>query len=186
MRKIDTQKIQNIRQSVLDLNERYGLSNLTTARIAKNAGVSPATIYLHYQNKTDLLSRLYEEVKSHLHNGLAEAIDLTSSLDNQIRQALAFSVDQYHRYPKEYRFMSSLWSNPEMLDAHAIQMGNTMAGPLQDLFTRINADDHYATTSPAILASFLAIPSILLRQGTDLNEQNLQQTSDMILKAIQK
>lgn len=186
MRKIDTQKIKNIGQSVIELSEQDGLSNLTTAKIAKNAGVSPATIYLYYQDKTDLLSRLYEEVKTQLHDGLADAIDSDSPLDNQIRQMIAFTVTQYRRYPKESHFMGNLWSSPEMLDEHAIQAGNTMAGPLNDLFNRIAEDDHYCTVTPDILASFFTVPSLVLRQDPELSAQKLEQISTMLIKAITK
>lgn len=85
---------------MLDLSQSIGLSNMTTAKIAKNAGVSPATIYLHYQDKTDLLSRLYEEVKTNLHVRLDTAVDQQQSLDVQIKQFISYTVSQYRKFPK--------------------------------------------------------------------------------------
>lgn len=70
MRTKDENKIKAIKDAVIALCEADGFTNLTTAKVAKRAGVSPATIYLYYQDKTDLLSRLYEEVKDDLHKAL--------------------------------------------------------------------------------------------------------------------
>src|SRR5699024_7513431 len=83
MRKIDKNKQRAIKQAVFDLSQSEGLFNMTTAKIAKTAGVSPATIYLYYQDKTDLLSRIYEEVKTNLHDGLDKVINLEDRLDRK-------------------------------------------------------------------------------------------------------
>ncbi|MCI1136590.1 TetR/AcrR family transcriptional regulator [Enterococcus gallinarum] len=75
---------------------------MTTAKIAKNAGVSPATIYLYYQDKTDLLSRLYEEVKTNLHDGLEKVINKDSSLDEQIQQMIFLQWNNIERILKKH------------------------------------------------------------------------------------
>lgn len=186
MRKTDVNKIHAIKESVLTLSQSEGLSNMTTAKIAKNAGVSPATIYLHYQDKTDLLSRLYEEVKINLHVGLAEAIDHDQNLDIQIKQAIAYTVTQYRKYPAQAYFMGTLWSNQEMLDAHAIEFGNTMEGPLADLFEKIQVADDYIDISRDVLETFFTVPTLILKREPDIAQAELEKISDMIIKAIRR
>ena len=186
MRKSDQNKINAIKESVLDLSYKVGISNITTAKIAKNAGVSPATIYIHYQDKTDLLSRLYEEVKTNLHSGLNEAIDKNLNLESQIKQAIVYSISQYRKYPKQAYFMSTLWSNQEMLDEKAINFGNTMEGPLKDLFERIESSEEYLVPSPTILAIFFTVPTLVLQRQPDIDKNMIDQLSEMIIKAIKK
>ena len=186
MRTTDINKIKAIKESVLDLSQNVGLSNMTTAKIAKNAGVSPATIYLHYQDKTDLLSRLYEEVKVNLHDGLDQAIDQSQSLEVQIRQAITFIVEQYRKYPKQAYFMGTLWSNQELLDKQAIEFGNTMEGPLADLFERLQQSSSFAQLSDDVLEIFFTVPTLILERQPNLDDKGLEQISNMIIKAIKK
>ncbi|WP_257607675.1 TetR/AcrR family transcriptional regulator [Weissella sagaensis] len=186
MRKTDITKIEAIKKSVLDLSYSFGVSNLTTAKIAKSAGVSPATIYLHYEDKTDLLSRLYEEVKTNLHDGLGDAINLTQGIDDQIKQTMQYTVDQYRKYPKEAYFVATLWSNQEMLDEHAIAFGNTMEGPLADLFGRIKNSNDYEDVSSDVLEIFFTVPTMLLERKSEISNQLVEQVSTMIVKAIKK
>ncbi|HIW88991.1 MAG TPA: TetR/AcrR family transcriptional regulator [Candidatus Ligilactobacillus excrementipullorum] len=186
MRKTDITKLTAIKNSVLDLNQSIGLSNMTTAKIAKNAGVSPATIYLHYQDKTDLLSRLYEEVKTNLHVGLDKAIDQQQELDVQIKQAINYIVSQYRKFPKQAAFMGTLWSNQELLDEHAVEFGNTMESPLADLFERIQASPDYVKLPRNILEIFFSVPTLVLETEPHMDAKKLNQLSEMIIKAIKK
>lgn len=186
MRTVDINKVKAIKESVLDLSQNVGLSNMTTAKIAKNAGVSPATIYLYYQDKTDLLSRLYEEVKVKLHDGLDQVIDQTQSLETQIGQAIRYSVEQYRKYPKQAYFMGILWSNQELLDQHAIEFGNTMEGPLADLFVRIQQSPDYLPVSNDVLGIFLTVPTLILEREPNMDEKELEQVINMVTKAIKK
>lgn len=186
MRKIDVNKQIAIKQSVLDLSQNIGLFNMTTAKIAKNAGVSPATIYLYYQDKTDLLSRLYEEVKTNLHDGLEKVINKDSSLDEQIQQMIFFTVEQYRTYPKEAYFMKTLWNNPELLDEKALEFGNTLEDALSDLLTRIQISDEYIDVSRDVLDVFLSVPTLVLEVDTKMSHEKLQTISEMIIKSIKK
>lgn len=186
MRTTDINKIKAIKESVLNLSQDIGLSNMTTAKIAKEAGVSPATIYLHYHDKTDLLSRLYEEVKVKLHEGLDQAIDQTQNLEVQIGQAIRFSVAQYRKFPKQAYFMGTLWSNQELLDQHAIEFGNTMESPLADLFVRIQQSPEYSPLSHDVLEIFFTVPTLVLEREPKMDEKELNQIINMITKAIKK
>ena len=47
MLKIDEQKKLKIKAAVMTLVDQDGLTNLTTAKVAKTAGVSPATLYIY-------------------------------------------------------------------------------------------------------------------------------------------
>lgn len=185
MRKKDTQKISAIKQAVYDLVEEEGLTNLTTAKVTRKAGVSPATLYIYYRDKTDMLSRLYEEVKDQLHAGSHEAIASGRSLDEKITALVYFSVAQYRQFPREARFMATLWSNPEVLDERAVAHGLATDQVLQALFTEIKRSPEFVTTADENLAAFLGIPGqLLLRQQGNLPEDQLETLIKMILKAV--
>ncbi|MFD1417448.1 TetR/AcrR family transcriptional regulator [Companilactobacillus keshanensis] len=180
-------KVNSIKQAVLDLNQSEGLTNLTTAKVAKLAGVSPATIYLNYQDKTDMLSRLYEEVKTELHDGLANAIGNDSvSVDIQISRMLKFSVEQFRNNPKEALFVDSLWGNQELLDATAIDFGNKTESPLKSLYKRIEESEEYVDGPSDAIGLFLSVPSLLLTRDSELSGDKLNKVIEMTIKAIKK
>jgi TetR/AcrR family transcriptional regulator, multidrug resistance operon repressor len=59
MRPKSHEKEEAIRSKALEIIARDGLENLSMQKLADAAGVSPRTIYLKYENKEDLLIRLF-------------------------------------------------------------------------------------------------------------------------------
>lgn len=51
---------QEIRQAVFSVVAQEGLAGLTMKKVATVAGISPATLYLYYANKEDMISELYK------------------------------------------------------------------------------------------------------------------------------
>ncbi|VDG20415.1 TetR/AcrR family transcriptional regulator [Lactiplantibacillus mudanjiangensis] len=186
MRTKDENKVKAIKQAVIELCDTIGLANMTTAKVAKEAGVSPATIYLYYQDKTDLLSRLYEEVKDDLHRGLAGAITAAGDdVTAQLRAMLQFSVDRAREFPKESHFVSTLWTSQELLDDAAKASGNTAPGPLLTLYQRLQADDKIVDAPIPVLAAFASVPTLILQTADD-DAASLTQAIDLVVKALMK
>lgn len=55
MRSRDEVKIQQVHQKALALVAHEGLNGFSMHKLAKAAGVSPATLYIYYQDKDDLI-----------------------------------------------------------------------------------------------------------------------------------
>ncbi len=64
MRKRDEHKEEAIIKAAIELINKIGFAETSISKIAKQAGVSPATIYIYFKNKEDLLNKLYLHVKS--------------------------------------------------------------------------------------------------------------------------
>lgn len=189
MRTKDENKVKAIKQAVIKLCEADGFTNLTTAKVAKQAGVSPATIYLYYKDKTDLLSRLYEEVKTDLHQGLAGVIsEAGDDTTTQLRAMLTFSLNQTRSYPAESHFVSALWTNQELLDASAQASGNTEEGPLLMLYQRIQADPEFIDAPLSILSNFASIPQLITQTtpSEETDDATLNLAVDLVVKALRK
>lgn len=61
MRTRDLDKQQRIKQAIVQLILRDGINGLSMAKIAQEASVSPATIYIYYSSKEEMLTELYRE-----------------------------------------------------------------------------------------------------------------------------
>lgn len=66
MKPKDEDKQQAIAAATFVLVEQVGLSGLTMAGIARQAGLATGTLYVYHRSKEDLLSALYEQVKGPL------------------------------------------------------------------------------------------------------------------------
>ena len=66
MKPKDDDKQQAIARATLALVERVGLSGLTMAAIAREAGIATGTLYVYHRSKEELLNALYEQVKGAL------------------------------------------------------------------------------------------------------------------------
>lgn len=61
MRKKDDEKQKCIKNAVVQLMLEEGFQGTSIAKIAKAAGVSPATVYIYYENKDAMLREIYKE-----------------------------------------------------------------------------------------------------------------------------
>lgn len=61
VRKKDVEKQKCIKNSVVQLMLEEGFQGTSIAKIAKVAGVSPATVYIYYENKDAMLREIYKE-----------------------------------------------------------------------------------------------------------------------------
>jgi TetR/AcrR family transcriptional regulator, multidrug resistance operon repressor len=62
MRTKDENKIDAIRECALEMIVEEGFKGLSMQKLAKAANVSPATIYIYYKDRDDLLHQLYLSV----------------------------------------------------------------------------------------------------------------------------
>ena len=61
MRFKDSEKQQRIKDAMVRLFLREGIDGTSVSKIAREAGVSPATIYVYYSSKEEMLSEVFRE-----------------------------------------------------------------------------------------------------------------------------
>ena len=61
MRKKDDEKQKRIKNAVMHLILEQGFAGTSISKIAREAGVSPATVYIYYENKEEMLKDIYIE-----------------------------------------------------------------------------------------------------------------------------
>lgn len=66
MRTRDEKKEQAIREKAVEMIVREGFDGFSIQKLAKAAGVSPATIYIYYKDKEDLIIRLCAEINTRM------------------------------------------------------------------------------------------------------------------------
>src|SRR5882762_502498 len=75
MRTRDENKIEAIYSQALEMVVNEGFEGLSMQRLAKAAGVSPATIYIYFKDKEDLLLQLHKRESDRYFAYIMEGFD---------------------------------------------------------------------------------------------------------------
>jgi AcrR family transcriptional regulator len=75
MRTRDQTKYDAIVEATINLTKELGFDGISISKIAKKAKVSPATIYIYFQNKEDLFTKLYIDIRNKMSQGALEGLE---------------------------------------------------------------------------------------------------------------
>ena len=86
MRQPETDMIERIFTATDQLMANQGLANLSMHKIARQANISPGTIYLYFKNKDELLHQFAQDIFQRFQDTLRQNNDETLSFFERYRQ----------------------------------------------------------------------------------------------------
>lgn len=114
MRRKDDEKQKSIKRAVVKIVLQEGMHGASISKIAKAAGVSPATVYIYYDNKDVMLKSIYheyaEQVFQNLLDKLHEDLPGNEFVDLIIREYYNFMVTN----EEVYHFVEQFSSCPSL------------------------------------------------------------------------
>jgi AcrR family transcriptional regulator len=110
MRKKDDEKEKSIKEAVIKLILQEGFHGTSISKIAKTAGVSPATVYIYFENKEIMLQSIYSEYSEEIFDYLLEQVNRRMA-GPQILEILIRSYYNYIRENKEIFSFVEQFSN---------------------------------------------------------------------------
>jgi len=125
MRRKDDEKEKSIKEAVIKLILEQGFHGTSISKIAKEAGVSPATVYIYYENKEVMLQDIYLEYSEEIFEYLL------SKLNNQMdgQQLIEILVRGYYTYIQEngeiFHFVDQFSSCPALASQCSERKGIT-------------------------------------------------------------
>jgi TetR/AcrR family transcriptional regulator, multidrug resistance operon repressor len=106
MRTRDENKEAAIRQKALEMIVKHGFDGFSMQKLARAASVSPATIYIYFKDREDLLLQLCQEVSQKMMDATLKDFDPAMSFS----EGLKLQWINRARYCMEIRrFMKSRW-----------------------------------------------------------------------------
>lgn len=121
MRIKDEHKIFSIREQAMEMIVKEGFDGLSMQKLARAAGVSPATIYIYFKNREDLLNQIYLTVQTTFSQialkGFHAGLSFEEGLWLQWKNRLHFILD----YPVQYKFYEQFRNSP-LLEHNDAQM----------------------------------------------------------------
>jgi len=116
MRRKDNEKERCIKEAVIKLILQEGFHGTSISKIAKVAGVSPATVYIYFENKENMLQDIYSEYSEEIFDYLLQQINQ----DMEGQQLVEILVTSYYNYILEHRevfnFVEQFSNCPSLAD----------------------------------------------------------------------
>lgn len=112
MRTRDLHKESSIRKKAIEMIVKEGLDGFSMQKLARAAGVSPATLYIYYEDRDDLIlqlslyisKRLVESSLKNFHPKMTFAAGLRNQWNNRLEFFL--------QYPMEMEFIEQIRYSP--------------------------------------------------------------------------
>ena len=102
MRRRDDDKERRIKEAVIQLILTEGWNGTSISKIARLAEVSPATVYVYFDSKEDMLQDIYreysEDVYGYLLSGVHPGMRPDEMLDSLIRSYYHYILDNREAY----------------------------------------------------------------------------------------
>ncbi|HCE55702.1 MAG: TetR/AcrR family transcriptional regulator [Lutibacter sp.] len=175
--------------ATLHLVNNNGFHDAPMSKIAKMADVSPATIYIYFDNKQDLINQLYLETKTSFSEYAFKDYLTNLSVKNGFeliwRNIAHFKLNQV----EEAVFLSQCDNINTMIDEESRQEGLKNLQPLLDLWERGQKDGIIKNISPYLLYAFTIYPLAFLmtmqkRNDFELSENQLTDAFESAWNAI--
>lgn len=122
-------------KATIELVNNNGFHATPMSKIAKMANVSPATIYLYFENKQDLVNQTYIEVKAAYTDYAFETFDVTMDVETGFELIWKRIADFKLKECENAMFLAQCDNTP-MIDEVSRQEGIKHLQPLLDLWKR--------------------------------------------------
>lgn len=184
MRQRDENKITALSNGALDLVAEQGIVNLSINKMAKRAGVSVATAYVYYDNKADLLGKLFQQVQNLLINDMIMP-DEGLSLEEQFAQVLQQYADRFRNNVREVEFLAAMLANPQFLPAELQNSGSLLNSELLSIITQAYRQNKLVTGSIDLIVAQTIQPMQWLLQSRIQNQLTVsdEEVAEFIMMA---
>lgn len=157
MRTKSTEKYEALLKATLTLVFKDGFHEASMSKIAKEAAVSPATIYLYFNHKQDLINKLYLHVKQDFCRSAFADYNSTVPVKKGF-EIIWNNIATYKlHHIKEAVFLHQCDNTP-MVEAHIRQQGLTNLEPLTALWKKGQEEGIIKDMSPYLLYAYTIYP----------------------------
>jgi len=193
MRARDENKIEALREKAIEMIVSEGFDGLSMQKLAKAANVSPATIYIYYKNREDLLNQLFNHVHRIFTTETLKGFDPEGSFEAGLWTQWQNRFRYIKKYPVHFQFLEQFRNSP-LVNHDAVVMSefkeqmrtfvrNAMKrGDIPrmepEIFWSVSYGSFYT------LIKFHLAQKSMMNKNFTLTEATLKQTFRMVLAAL--
>ena len=133
MRHKDEKKHDAIIEATIKLVNEIGFGSASVSKIANEAGVSPATLYVYYRNKEDLIVSTYVRIKQKFGAAVLLDHDPSSPIRDQLQRFWTNAFAYIRKEPGFFQFSEQFSKtpyadlvNPEAIEKHFLPIFDTL------------------------------------------------------------
>lgn len=112
MRTRDDKKQEALYLATIKLVNEIGFAASSVSKIAKEAGVSPATLYVYFKNKEDLLVSTYLEIKLGMGASMLEGFDESAPVHDIFHRVWQNTFQYVSVNREEFRYAEQFSNSP--------------------------------------------------------------------------
>jgi AcrR family transcriptional regulator len=112
MRTRDENKEQTIRQKAIQMIVKEGLDGFSMQKLAKAAKVSPATLYIYYKDRDDLIMRISMDVTNDLLEFSIKGFDPEMNFEEGMKVQWKNRAEYFLKHPVEMEFVEQIRYSP--------------------------------------------------------------------------
>jgi len=176
------EKYDAILKATLQIGAEAGFHGLSMSKIAKAAGVAPATIYIYFENIDAIINQLYVDLKELVFGGSVDGVKPYMSS----RQSFEIIwKNLYHNiltYNVEFRFLEQFTNSPYITQISKEEGYRPFSPIIHFLKQTIGKGEIKDMPLDMIMAFFFAPIASLTKQ---IIAGHLEMTEDQITEAIQ-
>lgn len=188
MRVKDDAKQEALLLATVKVVNEIGFVSSSVAKIAKEAGVSPATLYIYFKNKEDLIVSTYLEIKRDMSASVLDGLDDTLPIRDILNHVWCRMFTYISANREEFRFAEQFSNSPysQLVDTGEIQR---YFEPLIQVVQRGIREKIIKNVSLDILAAFIFYPVMILANpnichGFALSDENVAMAFQLAWDAI--
>ena len=188
MRVKDEIKQEALFEATIKVVNEIGFASSSVSKIANEAGISPATIYIYHKNKEDLLVSTYMEIKKEFGQALTEGIDQSKP----IRDIFKHVWKNGFKYAMSHREMLSFkeqFANSPYTDRVDESQIEKYFQPIYAVFQKGVEQKIIKDVDIYLFGVFMYYPMTILSNqrlcaGFELSDVNIEQAFNMAWDAI--
>jgi len=188
MRPKDENKQDAIIKATVKLVNDIGFVASSVSKIAREADVSPATIYIYYKNKEDLLVSTYIDIKHKISDAIMRDFDSDLPIRDILKKLWFNAFDYIARHPGYFKFTEQFSYSPYSALVNKKKVEKYFE-PMMDILRKGIEQKIIKDISFEILTVFMFYPVMLLANPRicatfELNRENIETAFTLAWDAI--
>lgn len=188
MRRKDFTKRDNIIHAAMDLINERGFSDTPMSQIAKKANVSAATIYVYFDNKEDLINKLYYHAKKKMRDYVLSDYDEHAPIEERYKQYLKKFIQFLMNNPQEFLFIEQFQNSP-LLNEEVSESISELFQQFHSIYDEGRQEKVFKDVDTEIIAGFTINPAMQFvkdyyAEALALNEAMIDEIIQMSWDAV--
>ncbi|WP_205512709.1 TetR/AcrR family transcriptional regulator [Longitalea arenae] len=112
MRTRDVNKENSIREKAIEMIVKEGLDGFSMQKLAKAAAVSPATLYIYYKDRDDLITQIATEISNRLMESSLKGMHPKMSFADGMALQWKNRMEFFFKHPLDIEFIEQIRYTP--------------------------------------------------------------------------